>query len=474
MRRREVFFPCTLEFYAGDLRVGVTSGRHVLVTLDLLVDPDIAKLTREEYAAMIADIARSTLALYRFGQVTIPTFTRPVGMRSDLVTLELVRANFEVFERALSRIADQPVRALRSTRVMTDTMRARRVDDAAIGGALAAGRWRPATAAEARSLPRLVGALGGRWISRLEEGKREDRVDVYENRALLGSIRRLDGLLARIARRLGACEENCDTAYMALWLARLERWRMRLAALANRQLFAGLVPETKLNASSVFRQHPDYAMAFSAIARMKSGVGTGISAAPAVPIDRTYALYEIWCYIGVLRAAAEAFPMCAGDVAELLKGCESPDHLGTALSQGDPTRLALTSNLTLTYQRRFRPVAANDGSRTLVIEAVPDMTLARTDAQARCTDIVVIDPKYRTGASLMDGIRDLHVYRDAIVGDGGQRLVMGAVALTPRPGSIKTAVDLLPTDAPVAFVACPARDPQPFGRLLDAAVRVFS
>ena len=353
-------------------------------------------------------------------------------------------------------------------------MRARRVDDRAIVTALRSGASRAATAAEVRAAPRLVGALGGRWVPTISESRREERLDVYENRAVLGFIRWLERTFAGLSRRLAAERDGIHPAMAAIWLDRLRRWRTRLSLLGRRDLFASLAPDPALHATNVFRLHPDYASAFSAMTRMKAGLGTGAAVAPAVPIDRTYSLYESWCYVRLLHAAAEAFPACRTTVAALLRGCSAPNMLGAVLARGEAARLDLVEGLTMTYQRRFSTEPCPDGSRTPVVEAIPDVTLARCDASGRSVGIVVMDPKYRTGKSLMDGIRDMHVYRDAIVADDGRRLVVGAVILAPRPGNLPVIGANLPTAFPVAVTARPGHDPQVFRRLLAAAVKVLS
>jgi hypothetical protein len=474
IRGRTTLFAFNMDFYAGDLRIAITRGTRVLWSADVQVDPDIAKLTRDEYAAMIAETAQATLALYRLSAVTTPTTATAAGVRSDLVTHELIRTNFDAFDRAVSRIADQPLRALRSISVPTDIMRARRVDDRAIATALRSGRSRAATTAEAIAAPRLVGALGGRWIPQIAETRRHDRLDVYENCALLGFLRWLDGILADLARRLATTGlQDVSPAVRSLYADRISRWRARISALSRRGLFAGLAPNPALYATSVFRMNPDYAAAFSAMSRMRSGLGTGTTATPAVPVDRTYQLYELWCYVGILSAAAERFPASRHKVAKVLRGYQSPSHLGIALSRGDVAEISLDSHLSLAYQRRITPNPSPDGAKTLLVEVVPDISIARRSSTGECEGLVIMDPKYRAGASLLDGLRDMHVYRDAILDSAGRRLVKAAIALAPRPRGLPEATSGLPSDRPGIVCVRPSHDPAVFARALDAALRAL-
>lgn len=470
-RRGEAAFLFETEFYAGDIRLAVTRDGAVLLSTEIEVDPDAAKLTREEYAAMVAETARATLALYRLGAVTMPASAGADAARSDIVTLELVRTNLDRFERAVSRIADSPLRTLASTSTEVDALRARRVDDRAIAAALRSPRSRPALAAERAAAPGLVRALGGRWAPRLLQTRREETLALYENRAIAGFLRWLGASLAGIAQRLAegaAVELPSGTA--PLWTERIARWRAKIAGLQRRSFFGELIPDHSLRATSVFRLHPDYAAAFAAMTRMRAGLGPAATALPDVPVDRTYRLYELWCYVGLLAAAAAAFPKARPRVAEILQGCSTPGALGTVLAQGSTGAIRLEEDLVLTYQRRVAPTPGSDGARTPLVEAIPDVVLCRTDPAGRCTGMTVLDPKYRAGRSLNEGIQDVHAYRDAIIGADGERLVRAAAVMAPRPAGLPVVSGPLPLTMPAIAMVRPGHEPAVFERLLAAAI----
>ncbi len=300
------------------------------------------------------------------------------------------------------------------------------------------------------------------------------RAIIPENCALLGFLRWLDGTLADLARRLATTGlQDVSPAARSLYADRISRWRARIAVLSRRGVFAGLSPDPALYATSVFRMNPDYAAAFSAMSRMRSGLGTGTTAAPAVPVDRTYQLYELWCYVGILSAAAERFPASRAKVADILRGYQLPNHLGIALSRGEVAEITLEAHLSLTYQRRITPNPSADGARTLLVEVVPDISFARRSPACICEGLVVLGPKYRAGTSLLDGLRDMHVYRDAIVDSAGARLVKAAVALAPRPRGLPEATWELPSDRPGILCVRPSHDPAVFARTLEAALRAL-
>jgi len=410
------------------------------------------------------------MALYRLGSVTVPAETAATARRIDLVTLELVRANFLLLERAIGRIADRPSRMLRSTSAVVSPFEARRVVDREISYAMREGHMRKATAAETRAAPGLVCALRGNWIPHIREAKRFEQTDTYENRALAGFIRWLDCELRRLMGRLAQTD---DQEVAPIWRSRIEGWRSRLARLQRREIFNDLIPDPQLHPTTRFRMHPDYATAFSAMMRIRGGLGQGHGLAPAVPIDRTYALYEMWCYVGLLNAAADAFPECRPDVAKLLTGLSAPDQLGVSLRQGSQSSIRLSDCLTLTYQRRFSTGADAEGARTTLLEVVPDMVVSRSDEFGRCVRLAVMDPKYRIGGSLLDGLRDLHVYRDAILGDSGPLATL-AIAMTPRPAPHSLSSTTLCHDRPYAVTVRPGHDPEVFADLLQAVISALT
>jgi PD-(D/E)XK nuclease superfamily/Domain of unknown function (DUF2357) len=471
MQGAKSVFRVHIDFYAGDVRVAVLRGPRVLGSVHVVIDPDVAKLTREEYASMVAAIARATSTLYKLGAVTLPTTTSAHARRADIVTLDLIRANFAAFEGALNHIADQPMRSLSSSTVRVDLFRAKNVTDRSIALALRARDCRPAAPEEVRAAPALVGALGGRWVPSVLETRRTDRLNTYENRALVGFMRWLDGTILSLMRRLKAKPDWFDDPISVVWANRLGRCRNKLAALSRRPPFFGLSPERSLHATSVFLMHPHYSRAFSAMSRMRAGVASGAHLAPNVPIDRTYNLYETWCYIELLLAVTRLFPESKAAVSRLLESRSSPQALGTFLAKGTAAQIPLTTDMSLTYHRRFVREPDAEGCRTALIDAVPDISISRTNAKRESVGLVVIDPKYRTGASLRDGIRDLHVYRDAIIDARGSRIVRGAAALAPRQQKdFPQFADSLPATDPVVVSARPTIRDDVFDRLLRAAI----
>lgn len=437
-RSNEHFFPLEIDYYAGELRLMVRRNGRLLSHADLIVDPNKAKLTRDQYATMLRDIAADTLALYRLSQTKVPARTRWAATRLNIATLELIRLHFERLEACIRRVARSPIRRLVREDHRVPVMKARRVDARAIRRAVAGRGLRPATPEEKSILPDTVERLENHWFDMITTRSAQETDNTYENRVLRGFLVWLDTRMRRFLSSLASVgDDEYPEPVRLAWIDRLRDYRARLTHLLRLPIFADLPPELGgSRPTAVFRSHPDYAASFRIMRAIKAGVDCREGSSVSLPIDRTYRLYEIWCYVRLLRALSEEFPAFALTVSELLKEQPDTDRLGVRLLQGAGVSVKLGDRAQLIYQREYNPAGHRAGrAGTLVVPARPDLVIeglpAPTDEPASLDAVIVIDPKYRVGPSLYEAVRALHIYRDAIIGADGRRLVMAAVLLSP-------------------------------------------
>ncbi len=477
IRDHRLVFPFEADFFAGTLQLSIFQDEKLLASTDILVEASAAKLTRDEYTTMIAQISEATLALFRLGGATVPVGVAAGGKKSDVVTLELIRMNFDDFKSALRRINESPLRVLQSVNTEVGIHDARRLDDYAVEAALRGKASRKASASESVLAPDLVNALRGQWITKLVERRREETVDTYENRALLGFLRSLDGQLAAMSKRLSSPAQaaNVDSRIIAVQRDRIAKWRSQIADLARRSMFRDLRPDFHLRPTSAFRKKRSYAAAFSAMTKMRAGLGGNVAIIPAVSIERTFVLYEMWCLVMLLRVVAEQFPLSRSAISNILRGCAMPADLGVRLLQGDEAAVPLNETTTLRYQKRYSPQTKKTSGWTHLVEVIPDIVFEKKDQDGKILQVIVLDPKYRTGKSLLDGLRDLHVYRDAILGHDSTRLVYSAIALAPRVHSaVATLETELPRSAPGLMVSRPSHDVFAFQNVIRLVIEAFS
>lgn len=441
----EHFFPLDIDYYAGELRLTVHRRGRLITYADLIVDPNKAKLTRDQYASMLRDIATDTLALYRLSQTKVPARTHRTATRLNIATLELIRLHFERLEACIQRIARRPVRRIVRENRSVPVLKVRRVDARAIEKAAGGRRLRTATPDEKSILPDFVNRLEGNWIDAITTRSARESDDTYENRVLLGFLIWLD---TRMRRFLEAFSSVCSNEYpepvRLAWIERLRDYHARLTHLVRNPIFGNIAAELGgVRPTATFRSHPDYAASFTIMRAIKSGVDSQEGSSVSLPIDRTYRLYEIWCYIRLLRALSEEFPAFALTVSELLKEQPDTDRLGVRLLQGAGVSVKLGDNAQLIYQREYNPSGHRNGRPgTLVLPARPDLVIEGfpevTSDSTSLNAVVIVDPKYRVGPALYEAVRSLHFYRDAIIGSDGRQLVMAALILSPHTLNAKS------------------------------------
>lgn len=458
-------------FFAGTINLDIWRDGKILASLETTIEPNLAKITRQEYYEMIADLASFTKSIFRFCGVTVPAATSFNSRGNNLITLELLRLNFDQFHNAVRRIQKQPMKVLKTHVTRREILKASHISERAIDDGLARGQFRTATIQERLAAPLLTTSLRGQWLPEVWETKPHETTNIYENRAILGFLRWLNMALSRFVTALDSPDLNVSDSVLESWKTRIRRWKIQLIELSKSDLFRELPFDGTLRSTSAFRLHPDYSAAYTAMARIRAGFGDLAAYSPKVGIDQTHRLYEMWCYFGILSAALEKFPMACTEISKFLRSAEDRRQIGASMLQRVGEGLNLTESLVLTYQPRFSKTSREDGARTTLVDCVPDIVISKRDHSGQCAGLVVVDPKYRVGASLTDGIRDLHVYRDAIVGSTGARLTKAAVVLAPRSGKVTS---ILPTDHPYIWRSSPPGDNSSFVSLLDASLSVLS
>ena len=467
LRRGERVLPFRTDGYAGELRLACLDGNgRRLAAVDLVVDPDLAKATREDYATMVEQLAEDTAALYRLGGLALPGGIGK-GARPDVIVAELVRSHFAMLRTALERIGDAPRRILRDTSSERDLASVVRLSDAGLAWGLRQPAVRTAAPAEAAAFPLLMRATCGLWVPKVRQARREESLDIYEHRAFAGFLAWLRGTLSGMLGRVPRGGDAATRAH-ADRLATLRRQTERLMALP---FLAGSRPDFFLRPTPAFTRHPDYALAYRAMMAMRAGLnGTWSDGLPRPTVDRTWQLYETWCWLRILRVAAEEHPAARGRIARLLDLDLARGAFQAEVASGRDESVQLGDGLLLGYHVRYSREGVD--CRTALLEAIPDIVVERR-AEGRTTGLVVLDPKYRRmGGSLAQGVRDLHFYRDAILRADGSRAVLGAAVMAPRP-DLPVMGDRMPIDRP-GIVRVPAGSGlDVFRDLLGLAVRTL-
>jgi hypothetical protein len=185
--------------------------------------------------------------------------------------------------------------------------------------------------------------------------------------------------------------------------------------------------------SSLFRNDPVYQRFYRLWQDMNLGLAALFGDFLQMPLARTYDLYELWCFLRLLRAAVEEYGTTGIDLSNLFL---SEAGGGVTIAAGAIT-VPIGGDRVLCFQRQYREYWVEDGregsfSRTMI----PDVVLAGTDLGGPERRVIVLDAKYRINDGLNNALNSIHTYRDALVKEVAsgrtEGIVTAAYLLTPH------------------------------------------
>jgi hypothetical protein len=186
-----------------------------------------------------------------------------------------------------------------------------------------------------------------------------------------------------------------------------------------------------LHMSSLFRNDPNYLRFYRLWQDMNLGLAAVFGDFLQMPLARTFELYELWCFLRLLRAALAEFGQDGVDLRQLF----ASDGSGGVTVAAGAVVVNIGGNRALCFKRRYReywiePDRIGSYSR----EMIPDVVfIDRADSKRR---LIVLDAKYRINEGLSDALSSIHSYRDALIeeADGAPfvGVVTAAYLLTPH------------------------------------------
>ncbi|WP_261337654.1 nuclease domain-containing protein [Rhizobium leguminosarum] len=153
-----------------------------------------------------------------------------------------------------------------------------------------------------------------------------------------------------------------------------------------------------------------------------------------LPLARTFELYELWCFLRLVRAATLEF----GDESVAVQDLFISDASGGLTVAAGAVTVSVGDSWQLCFQKQYRefwlePDRRGSYSRTMT----PDIVAARTAAAGgERGRMIVLDAKYRVADGLNDALTSIHTYRDALVQEAEagdvKAIVSAAYLLTPE------------------------------------------
>jgi hypothetical protein len=400
---------------------------------EITTDPDLRKLTRDDFDAMVREVLEDTFALF-----ALSAFRKGIARQSGnrpppLARLEFLRSRADAIVAAVEAIASAPRHYLRAEDVVVPAHRAARATGLEIIRSFRSGTVR----AETVSPPRLPAALKGHLPANIRLRQRRNSVDIPEHRQIKACLRSWAAWIGGIAELLAKAAGDDDPELVSTsgrWAVRCRRIARRLsdAAAAGFMAEVGEGPPL-LRMSSLFRNDPVYQRFYRLWQDMNLGLAALFGDFLQMPLARTYELYELWCFLRLLRAAAEEYGAREVDVSNLFLR----DAGGGVTIAAGAINVPIGGDRVLCFQRQYREYWVEDSregsfSRTMI----PDVVLAGSGLGSAERRVIVLDAKYRINDSLNEALSSIHTYRDALVQEVGsdrtEDIVTAAYLLTPH------------------------------------------
>lgn len=417
---------------SGTINFGGQVGRSQFVVIvggveEVAFELDIrpVKATLEHIETMRTEVEETISGLaFEYLRST----TTAAGIASDIPVhttwLSIVRRVLPSLEGALGQISAKPLSELIRERAYAGSERIRRVD-ASVRLAMLRGRG-----GGARGV--VTHGPGAREL--LPYRLAQNSLDTPEHRWLrtrlalghqkLVALRQAEGALPLSERRRRTCEDIRDAEQRVAQL--LRRPPLNNAQVTGQQQ----LPTQRLLTT------PGYSEAYTACRALTFALDLSGGALPHATRD-LHLLYEMWCYLTVVRRAAFRL----GQAVPARAFFRTKYHgVRLMLQSGKPHRIGFADDdrsVQIAYNPRF-------GARLGLLTQRPDIVLTVTTAASARR--YVLDAKYRRDDSAGyrrrygapgppdSALGDLHRYRDAIVesvGGKAHRTVHQAIALYP-------------------------------------------
>lgn len=421
-------------FHAGsiqaELRIpGITPRRFEFDT-----DPDLRKLTRDHFDTMIREILEDTFALF-----SLSSFRKGIARGSGgekppaIARLEFLRSRLQEIEASIAAISLKPRRQLTADDVSVPYHRAVRATAPEILRSFRSGNIRKEEDGPTRLPLLLKGHLPAKVLIR----KSRSSGDTPEHRQMLGALRAWSAWLGSAADSLQRAVPQAEVSEkntLSIWSVRCRVLAHRVEGLTAAPMFAEVTqPSPRLTLTAVFRNDPLYRRFYQIARDMNLGLAAVFGDFLNMPIARTYDLYELWCFLRLVRAAVERWGDDHIDFGTLFATHASG---GVTLASGSVS-VTIGEKWELLFQKQYREFwMADDRRGSFSRTMTPDIALTRKHSgRGRKHRLIILDSKYRVEQGLNDALSSIHMYRDALVQElpsgKPKGIVAAAYLLTP-------------------------------------------
>lgn len=413
-----------LSFHAGTVAAELRCPGLATQRFEVIIDPDRRKLSRSDFDTMVREILDDTFALFSLSSFR-KSIAHGVGNKPPpIARLEFLRSRIIQLEEVVQSI----VRAPRQTLTAEDTQlpyhRAVRASGSDILRSMRSGR----VLKESHAGPsRLPAVLNGFLPERIRIRQRRSSLDLLEHRQMGACLRAWAGWLSdasTMLARVSRSEDNDLRPLQAVWASRCTRLSRRMAMMAALPPFAeaGEAP-AYLVLSSLFRRDPMYRQFFRLWQDINLGIASVFGDFLEMPLARTYELYELWCFLRLVRAGVEKWGTEGLETTDLFIS----EAVGGVTLKREAVTVPIGSGWKLCFQKQYREFwKESDGLGSYSRVMIPDIVVSGSGVgSAPC--LIVLDAKYRIEEGLPDALNSIHTYKDALVREVSTSKVEGIV-----------------------------------------------
>lgn len=400
---------------------------------EITTDPDLRKLTREDFDAMVREILEDTFALFSLSAFRKGIARQPGNRPPPLARLEFLRSRVGAITSTVEAIARAPRHFLRAEDMKVPAHQARRATGPEIIKSFRSGVVRTETVRPSR----LPAALNGRLPAHITLRQRLNSLDIPEHRQIKACLRSWAAWLSGVSELLAkpSTADAFETPTIAKsWAIRTRKIARQLSGAAA-DGFMSEVGEgpALLHMSSLFRSDPTYQRFYRLWQDMNLGLAGLFGDFLQMPLARTFDLYELWCFLRLLRAAVEEYGAEGVELTDLFRS----EANGSATIATGAITVPIGGDRVLCFQRQYREYWVEEsGQGTFSRTMVPDVVLAGRNLGSAEPRVIVLDAKYRISHGLNDALNSIHTYRDALVQEVGsgrtEGIVTAAYLLTPH------------------------------------------
>lgn len=427
-------------FYAGRIEIGIDFGDGIRHDTSVVIDPDLDKLTRDDFDTMVREILEDTFALFALSGFRTGIERGTGNHVPPIAQIEFLRSRVAELEKIVRDISDHPVRVLQPEEETRGASGSARLTSGELERSFRSGpldRLPPST-----PLPSSFRGVFPRQVRRV---RKTPLLDIGEHRAIKGALLSWRSLLSSLAARLQSdrAEEREAIRRRDLWASRCRLLAGRIDLMLDADLFDEVgEPAYPLVATSVFRN----VVAYNRFYRLYRDMSLGLSAVQGkflqMPLARTFDLYELWSFIRLIRAIAERYQLANFNPRTLFD--EDMGNRGIALVRSS-VLVPLGPTTTIAFKRSFKEywtTANRCGSYSREMEPDVSFSNGQSAPNRNVEKLIVLDAKYRIEEQLNEAVGSLHMYRDSIVQDEAEppvrRAIVGAYLLTPHVPALPT------------------------------------